>query len=59
MESVSDIVTLPGDALQPAPATGADSLVQFLEGLAAIDDHMVQVLNLAALSAGEELAEAA
>lgn len=59
VESVSDIVTLPADALQPAPSTGADSVVQFLEGLAAIDDHMVQVLNLAALSAGEELAEAA
>ena len=59
VESVSDIVTLPGDALQPAPATGSDSVVQFLEGLAAIDDHMVQVLNLAALSAGEELTEAA
>lgn len=59
VESVSDIVTLPGDALQPAPATGSDSLVQFLDGLAAIDDHMVQVLNLAAISAGEELAEAA
>ena len=59
VESVSDIVTLPGDALQPAPATGSDSVVQFLEGLAAIDDHMVQVLNLAALSANEELPEAA
>lgn len=59
VESVSDIVTLPGDALQPAPATGSDSVVQFLEGLAAIDDHMVQVLNLAALSASEELPEAA
>ncbi len=59
VESVSDIVTLPGDALQPAPASSGDSLVQFLDGLAAIDDTMVQVLNLAALSAQTELAEAA
>lgn len=59
VESVSDIVTLPGDALQPAPMTGDHSVVQFLDGLAAIEDKMVQVLNLAALSAGEELAEAA
>lgn len=59
VESVSDIVTLPGDALQPAPPSGGDNVVQFLDGLAAIDDTMVQVLNLAALSAQTELAEAA
>ncbi|MBA4353722.1 MAG: chemotaxis protein CheW, partial [Novosphingobium sp.] len=31
----------------------------FLEGLAAIEDRMVMVLNLAALSDGAQIAEAA
>ncbi len=60
VDSVSDIVTLPSDALQPPPPTSAgDTVVPFLEGLAAIEDSMVMVLNLAALSDGAEVAEAA
>jgi len=59
VDSVSDIITLSADALQPPPATNGDSVVAFLEGLAAIDDKMVQVLNLAALADGAQLAEAA
>ena len=60
VDSVSDIVTVPDQALQPPPpGTGNDSVVQFLEGLAAIDDHMVMVLNLVALTGGVQLAEAA
>jgi purine-binding chemotaxis protein CheW len=60
VDSVSDIVTVPDQALQPPPpGTGNDSVVPFLEGLAAIDDHMVMVLNLVALTGGVQLAEAA
>ena len=59
VESVSDIVTLPADALQPAPVTTNDSIIAFLEGLAAIEDRMVMVLNLSALGDGGELSEAA
>ncbi|MBU6266014.1 MAG: chemotaxis protein CheW [Sphingomonadales bacterium] len=59
VESVSDIVTLPSDALQPPPVTANDSIIAFLEGLAAIDDHMVMVLNLSALGDGGEFSEAA
>ena len=60
VDSVSDIVTVPDQALQPPPpGTGNDSVVQFLEGLAAIDGHMVMVLNLVALTGGVQLAEAA
>jgi purine-binding chemotaxis protein CheW len=43
----------------PPPGTGNDSVVPFLEGLAAIEDHMVMVLNLVALTGGVQLAEAA
>ena len=67
VDSVSDIVTVPGDALQPPPATSDDAIVPFLDGLAAIEDQMVMVLNLDALNANGnatgnasgELAEAA
>lgn len=59
VDSVSDIVTVPSDALQPPPATSDDSIVPFIEGLAAIDERMVMVLNLESLNAGDELAEAA
>ena len=60
VDSVSDIVTLDSDALQPPPPTSAgDTVVTFLEGLAAIEERMVMVLNLASLSDGAHVAEAA
>ncbi|MBB4611813.1 chemotaxis protein CheW [Novosphingobium taihuense] len=60
VDSVSDIVTLDSDALQPPPPSASgDTVVPFLEGLAAIEDRMVMVLNLAALSDGAQVAEAA
>ena len=59
VESVSDIVTIAADALQPPPATSGDMVVPFLEGLAAIGDDMVMVLDLAALSSDDTLPEAA
>lgn len=59
VESVSDIVAMSSDALQPPPATGSDTVVPFLEGLAAIGDDMVMVLDLAALASDETLPEAA
>jgi len=60
VDAVSDIVTVPEEALQPPPpSTGHDTVIPFLEGLAAIDERMVMVLNLAALSNEAQLAEAA
>jgi purine-binding chemotaxis protein CheW len=60
VDSVSDIVTVPDQTLQaPPPGVGNDHVVPFLEGLAAIDDKMVMVLNLFALSDGAQLAAAA
>ncbi|AIT81168.1 MULTISPECIES: chemotaxis protein CheW [Novosphingobium] len=54
VESVSDIVTFDSETLQAPPSTGNDSVVPFLEGLAAIDDNMVMVLDLQALSSAED-----
>ncbi len=60
VDSVSDIVTIPDQTLQaPPPGVGNDNVVPFLEGLAAIEDKMVMVLNLVALSDGAQLAAAA
>lgn len=60
VDSVSDIVTVPDQTLQaPPPGVGNDSVIPFLEGLAAIEDKMVMVLNLFALSDGAQLAAAA
>lgn len=59
VDSVSDIVALDTDTLQPAPTAGQDEVVPFLEGLAAIDEHMVMVLDLNALSASGDQAMAA
>ena len=57
--SVSDIVALPEDALQPPPSTGKDDVMPFLHGLAALDERMVMVLDLYRLGADEDLADAA
>lgn len=59
VDSVSDIVTIGSGTLQPPPQMAQDHLVPFLEGLAAIDDRMVMVLDLAALNADDELIKAA
>ena len=56
---MSDIVTISSETLQPPPTTANDSIVAFLEGLAAIEESMVMVLNLSALGEGAELDEAA
>lgn len=58
VDSVSDIVTFPVDMLQTPPATG-DAVVPYLEGLVSIDDRMVMVLDLHALTRADDVAEAA
>lgn len=59
VESVSDIVTIAADSLQAPPVTASDAIAPFLEGLAAIDERMVMVLDLTALVGDEPAAEAA
>jgi purine-binding chemotaxis protein CheW len=59
VDSVSDIVTIPLEALQPPPATSSDAVVPFLEGLAAIGDRMVMVLDLPRLTDSDQLDAAA
>ena len=59
VDTVSDIVTIAADALQAPPTTSSDGVVPFIEGLAAIDDQMVMVLDLEKLNADVMVAEAA
>lgn len=59
VESVSDIVTIDTDTLQAPPATADSTVLPFLQGLAALDDQMVMVLDLTALADNETLAQAA
>ena len=59
VDSVSDIITLEQDDLQVPPTTSSDGVVPFIEGLAAIDDQMIMILDLEKLSADELQADAA
>lgn len=59
VDSVSDIVTLPKETLQQPPAANEEDVVGFLQGLAALGDRMVMVLDLDQLGGLEQLALAA
>jgi purine-binding chemotaxis protein CheW len=59
VDAVSDIVTTQDEDIQPPPSTGNDAVVPFLEGLVAMEDRMVMVLDLPGLTADTELHEAA
>jgi purine-binding chemotaxis protein CheW len=58
VDAVRDIVTFDQAALQPPPTTG-DEVLPFLEGLASLDDRMVMVLDLSALTHELEYRDAA
>ncbi|MFA7586550.1 MAG: chemotaxis protein CheW [Novosphingobium sp.] len=59
VDSVSDIVTIESDAMQSSPQMADERIVSFLEGVAAIDDMLVMVLDLAALNAEQIVLQAA
>lgn len=59
VDSVSDIVTIESESLQPPPATAENSVVPFLEGLAALEKQMIMVLDLQTLADSDTTAEAA
>jgi len=59
VDAVSDIVTAQDEEMQPPPATGSDEVVPYLEGLLALEDRMVMVLDLPGLTADAALPEAA
>lgn len=59
VDSVSDIVTVGRDELQQPKATSNDDIIPFLEGLVAIENQMVMILDLDSLNIADQLVEAA
>lgn len=59
VDAVSDIVTIEEDALQAPPSAGHDAVVPHLEGLVALEDRMVMVLDLPGLTTDVPVSEAA
>ncbi|MCR9088320.1 MAG: chemotaxis protein CheW [Rhodobacteraceae bacterium] len=49
VSAVSDILTLPRDALQPPPGPAADPVAAFVSALAAQDGAMIRLLDLNAV----------
>lgn len=49
VEAVRDLVQLDAASLQAPPVLGGETILGFIEGLAAVGDRMIQVLNLRAL----------
>lgn len=59
VDAVSDIVTVQGEEIQPPPSTGDEAVIPYLEGLVALDDRMVMILDLPGLTGDIQIAEAA
>jgi purine-binding chemotaxis protein CheW len=59
VDAVSDIVTISDDEIQPPPANANDEIVPYLEGLIALEDKMVMILELSKLTSDVGLLEAA
>ena len=52
VDSVNDIVTIEGAAMQPPPTIGMGGRENFLEGLALVEDRMAIVLKLQGMATG-------
>ena len=59
VDAVSDIIAVPEDGLQSAPASADSDVLPFLEGMVANSERMVMVLDLRSLSFDDRLELAA
>lgn len=46
VDAVSDILTLPADAVQATPDVAADTVRTFIQGVLALDDRMIGLIKL-------------
>lgn len=46
VDAVSDILTLPADAIQPPPDLAADAVKTFIRGILALDGRMIGLIRL-------------
>ncbi len=56
VDSVSDVVHLSHDAIKPPPQFSSALAVEFIEGLASIDERMVIIMDIEALMTGQDMA---
>jgi len=56
VDSVSDVVYLSGDDIKPPPQFSSGLDVQFIEGLAAVEDDMIIIMNIETLMTGQDMA---
>lgn len=49
VDAVSDIVSVPEEALRPVPAVGAEADTGLLQGIAAVGERMIRLLDLRAV----------
>jgi purine-binding chemotaxis protein CheW len=46
VEAVSDILTVPADSIQPTPEIASTEVKGFIEGVIAMDDRMIRMIEL-------------
>lgn len=56
VDAVSEVYNIPGSELQPAPDLGGVVSVEFVRGLASIDDKMLIILDIDKLCNADEMA---
>jgi purine-binding chemotaxis protein CheW len=56
VDAVSEVYNIPGNELQPAPDFGGVVSVEFVRGLASIDDKMLIILDIDKLCNADEMA---
>ena len=58
VDAVSDVYAVPPDELRPSPDFGGNVHVEFVRGLATVDEKMVIILNIDKLLNADDLEEA-
>lgn len=59
VEAVSDILTVAGEVIQPAPDVSCDAVRSFVKGVIAQESDMISLISLDGLMSETELKEAA
>jgi purine-binding chemotaxis protein CheW len=56
VDSVSEVMDIPADMIQPAPAFGAKIRVDFISGMVEVDGHFIIILNVDRVLSIDEMA---
>jgi purine-binding chemotaxis protein CheW len=55
VDSVSDVLELPGDAIRPAPATNASIDTSFILGIGSVNERMLILMDIEALMSAPDM----